>query len=371
MPRHDATSEAATRADFSLLRYAQCWEDTDVLLEALAIRPGDRCFSVASGGDNSLALLSRAPAEVIAVDLSPAQIHLVEMKAAGFRVLPHAALLEFVGVRPSARRRDLYAAVRAALGPDARTFWDSRVDTIDAGLAGAGKFERYLALFRRRILPLIHARGVIDALLAPRSPAARAAFYRDVWNNRRWRLLFRLFFSRAVMGQAGRDPSFFTYVEGGVAAPILARTEHALVDLDASCNPYVSWIVRGAFAEALPYVWRAENFEAIRAHLDRLVLRVASVESALAQAPDASIDRFNLSDIFEYVSAAAADGVFDDIARCGRAGGRAAYWNMLVARRRPERLAARLHALEALGERLHREAQTFFYSALHVDEIRA
>jgi S-adenosylmethionine:diacylglycerol 3-amino-3-carboxypropyl transferase len=31
-------SEAATRADFSQIRYAQCWEDADVLLDALDIR---------------------------------------------------------------------------------------------------------------------------------------------------------------------------------------------------------------------------------------------------------------------------------------------------------------------------------------------
>ena len=57
--------------------------------------------------------------------------------------------------------------------------------------------------------------------------------------------------------------------------------------------------------------------------------------------------------------------------RCGRAGGRVAYWNMLVPRRRPDRLAARLHTLEQLSRRLHEQAQTFFYSGLFADEIRA
>jgi S-adenosylmethionine-diacylglycerol 3-amino-3-carboxypropyl transferase len=100
-------------------------------------------------------------------------------------------------------------------------------------------------------------------------------------------------------------------------------------------------------------------------------LRVCSVEGALAQAADASIDRFNLSDIFEYVSADAAEHVFDDVVRCGRAGGRVVYWNMLVPRRRPQRLAARLHTLEELSMRLHERALTFFYSGLFADEIRA
>jgi S-adenosylmethionine-diacylglycerol 3-amino-3-carboxypropyl transferase len=104
MPLETPAAEVAERADFSLIRYAQCWEDTDVVLEGLAARPGDRCFSVASGGDNTLAMLAAAPAEVIAVDLSPAQIHLVELKAASFKVLPYAAMLEVNGIRPSARR---------------------------------------------------------------------------------------------------------------------------------------------------------------------------------------------------------------------------------------------------------------------------
>src|SRR6516162_2632861 len=53
------TSEVAHEADFSSIRYAQCWEDADVLIEALDIHPGDTCVSVASGGDNTLALLTK------------------------------------------------------------------------------------------------------------------------------------------------------------------------------------------------------------------------------------------------------------------------------------------------------------------------
>jgi len=48
------------RAAFELIRYANCREDACVLLEALAINKGDRCLSIASAGDNSLALLENA-----------------------------------------------------------------------------------------------------------------------------------------------------------------------------------------------------------------------------------------------------------------------------------------------------------------------
>jgi S-adenosylmethionine-diacylglycerol 3-amino-3-carboxypropyl transferase len=368
-PAPEAPATIADAADFSLVRYAQCWEDADVLLEALDVRPGDVCLSIVSGGDNTLSLLSRAPARVIAVDLSPAQMACLELKAEACRCLEHPELLELVGATPSPRRPELYRRIRSGLSPSARAFWDTRTEDIARGIGHSGKFERYFQLFRERVLPLIHPRSRIEALFVPRTPDGRRRFYRSEWDNRRWRLLFRLFFSRAVMGKLGRDPSFFRYVEGSVASRILARTERALTELDPSQNPYLQWIALGRFADALPHWLRAENLGPIRACLDRIERRVAPVEVVLAEAKQASIDRFNMSDIFEYVSGTAADRVFDDMARAGRSGGRIAYWNMLVARHRPERLAHRLRPAPELSERLRQAAKTFFYSALVVEDI--
>jgi len=362
-------AEIAARANFSILRYAQCWEDADTLLAALAIRPGDVCFSVGSAGENSLSLLSQAPAKVIAVDISPVQNACIELKAAGFRALEYAELLELVGIRPSQRRGTLYERVRPQLTPLARHYFDSNPRVIARGLVTTGKFERYFELFRRWVLPLIHSRQTVQALFEPRSPAERRRFYDQRWDNWRWRALCRLFFSRFVMGHLGRDPSFFDYVEGDVAAPIFARAVHALTDIDPSRNPYLQWITCGRFLDALPHVWRSDNFEAIRNHADRLEIELASVEAYLARAPAASIDRFNLSDIFEYISEPSSAKVFEDIVRCGRSRGRLAYWNMQAPRRCPPHLASRVRTLAELSRRLHRETATFFYSAFYVEEV--
>lgn len=371
LPESSRRSEVAEDADFSLIRYAQCWEDTDVLIAALNVQPGDVCFSIASGGDNSLALLARAPARVIAVDLSPAQIALTELKAGAFRSLPYREVLEFTGISDSARRIELYGRVSATLTAATREFWDQRLDLIEKGISACGKFERYLQLFRRLVLPLTHTQREVDLLFVPRAPEERRRFYDEHWNNRRWRGLLRIFASRFVMGLLGRDPRFFRYVEGDVAEPIIARAEHALVELDPVSNPYLRWVLCGRFGSELPYIWREENFGAIRRHLNRLDLRLASVEAALDQAAPASIDAFNLSDMFEYLSEAASEGVFDNIVRCARPGARVAYWNMMVQRERPQRLAGRLCALEEESRRLHRRARTFFYGAFRLDQARA
>ena len=52
------TGGIAARARFDRIRYAQVWEDADVLLAALAPRPGATLVLIASAGDNALALLT-------------------------------------------------------------------------------------------------------------------------------------------------------------------------------------------------------------------------------------------------------------------------------------------------------------------------
>lgn len=363
------TSEVAGKADFTDVRYAQCWEDADILLEALQIQPGDQCLAIASAGDNALAMLTRDPSRVTAIDLNPSQLACLELRVAAFRVLEHAQLLELIGSRPSRHRREWYRRCRPHLSPAARKFWDGQPAAIAGGVGGAGKFERYFAIFRRWVLPLVHCRATIDRLVQGGTLAERERFYRRGWDSWRWRLMFRLFFSRWVMGRLGRDPAFFTYVEGSVADRILERTRHALTQLNPAENPYLQWILKGRHLNALPLPLRPENFAAIRDRLDRLEWRCQSVEDYLKCAGRGVIDRFNLSDIFEYMSESAAEALLAKLADAGRPGGRLVYWNMLAQRGRPEALASRLRPLDGLARQLHLQDKAFFYSRLVIEEI--
>jgi S-adenosylmethionine-diacylglycerol 3-amino-3-carboxypropyl transferase len=362
-------SEAARHADFSAIRYAQCWEDADILMEGLAIRPGDTCLSIASAGDNSLAMLAHGAGRVIALDLSRSQLACLELRVAAYRELSHPELLELIGSRPSSRRSRLYQRCRPLLQPATRTFWDAHAGEVEGGIGGAGKFERYFGLFRSRVMPLVHSRGTIQRLLAGGDAAERERFYRETWDSWRWQLLFRVFFSRFVMGRLGRDPSFFRYVQGSVAERILARTRHALTVLNPADNPYLQWILTGRHTSALPCALRPENFEAIRANLDRLEWHCLPLEEFLEQEGAGSVERFNLSDIFEYMSEDNYARLLERLCRAGRSGGRLAYWNMLAPRSRPEHLADRLKPLSQDAERLFRQDKAFFYSAFVVEEI--
>ncbi len=365
------TTEVAARADFSAIRYAQVWEDADILRAGLATRPGDACLSIASAGDNAIALLLDDPAEVLAVDLSAAQLACVALRVAAYRTLDHGEFLELIGSRPSERRADLYArcARGGGLDPEAREFWNAHPSLIASGIGGAGKFERYFSLFRRWCLPLIASRSTVNALVAPRPREERERFFRERWDSWRWRLLFRVFFSRFAMGRLGRDPEFFRYVEGSVAERIMARARHALVELDPSENPYLAWILFGTHRTALPCALRAEHYDTIRSRIDRLRWARMPIEEALRER--SRFDRFNASDIFEYMSGPSSDALLARMAHAGRPGGRVAYWNMLVPRSRPEALADRLEPRDEEARRLFLLDKAFFYARFVIEEIRA
>ncbi len=365
------STEAAAHADFSFIRYAQCWEDADILLEALDVREGDVCLSIASAGDNSLSLLSRGPARVIAVDMNPAQLACLALRVAAYRVLEYDELLQLVGSRECVDREALYKRCRDALDTEARRFWDARPQLIRAGIGAAGRFERYFAVFRTRVLPWIHPQQRVDRLLAGGSLEERHRFYARRWANRRWGLLFRLFFSRFVMGRMGRDPAFFRYVEGSVAERILERARHALTELDPAANPYLQWILTGRHTTALPHALRKENFDAIRENLDRIDWHPMSIEQLLASEPELRVDCLNLSDIFEYMSDESFHQLLCTLVGRSRDGARFAYWNMLVPRSRPPELADVLTPNNELAKRLHLQDKAFFYSRFVVETLEA
>ncbi|SHJ25993.1 S-adenosylmethionine-diacylglycerol 3-amino-3-carboxypropyl transferase [Rubritalea squalenifaciens DSM 18772] len=359
-------SEIQQRAKFDQVRYANCWEDADILVEAL--QPAGRfCVSIGSAGDNSFSLLAEGAAQVIAVELNPTQVACIELRKAAYSELTYDEFLILLGERDG-ERLPLFERCSSHLTQDSLAFWSSRMEEIETGFYRHGKFENYFKLFRNRIIPLIHSRKRVAALLQEKSLPERKAFYDKVWNSWRWRLLFNLFFSRTVMGRLGRDPSFFDYVEGSVADRILGRTKHALTELSPHDNPYLRWILNGCYGESLPHALREENFETIKANIDKFTIESRPLESLLTNGQE-KFDAFNLSDIFEYMSEQNFRALLEQICSASNPGARLAYWNMLAPRSRPEDMADKLQSLPELSEQLHLQDKAFFYSRFIVEEV--
>lgn len=361
-------SDIEARAAFDHIRYAQLWEDADVLTEALGNCAGGTLVSICSAGDNALAMLTLDPAKVVVVDLSPAQIACLRLRIGAFRALEHHEFLELTGSRTSDRRGELLDRALAPLDPDTRAFWDGLRDDVTAhGIGGVGKFERYFRLFRTRLLPLVHSSKTIDDIFTPRKVSEREQFFETRFNTWRWRLLLNVFFSRFVMGRVGRDKAFFDHVDGSPAQHVARRIRHAAIETDPSENPYLRWIMTGTHRDALPMAWRAEHYETIRDRLDRLNIRPGSLEAFVSTGEKAR--GFNLSDIFEYMPPEVFTEVYGSILSAAAPGARLVYWNMMAPRRVPTRFAAHVKTLTELENQLKAQDMAFFYSDFVVEEV--
>ncbi|MBW8880006.1 MAG: DUF3419 family protein, partial [Asticcacaulis sp.] len=186
---------------FKALNFTSSNEDGDTERRALALAPGDRVVCLTASGTRPLDLLADDVGEVVALDLNPAQNHLLALKAAALRGLDDRDLFVFLGLGEGDREA-LYARIRRHLGSAKREFWDRRRTIIRRGIWYAGRWEQVLRFgaFGTRIL-----RGDrIDRLFAAADVEEQADIWARHFDDAIWhwaiRLLSAPWFWRDVIG---------------------------------------------------------------------------------------------------------------------------------------------------------------------------
>lgn len=363
-------SEVARATKFDSIRYSQCWEDAEVLLAGMRQKDGQTCLSIASAGDNSIALLTGNPERVVAIDLSKPQLYLTELKVSAFKALSYPEVLCLLAGKDGYDKVDLFKRCARYLSPEARKFWErpTNLKRIERGIEKCGRFEQYFSLFRKLILPLVHSSKTVKELLRPMQADEREVFFRKRWNTISWRLMFRIFFSRRIMSLLGREPAFFKYADSSLCEFLSGSTRYALTKLDPSSNPYLQWILCGRFQTALPVYLLPQHFETIKKNIDKIEFVHASLEAFLETQQDATFDFCNLSDVFEYMDEANSLTLLQLLHRKIKTSGRLLYWNMLVPRSAPARFREVLRPLTNLSQQLYKRNQAFFYTKLLIEE---
>lgn len=346
------------------LRYANCWEDADVLLEGLAVQPGDNVLSIGSAGDNSFSLLTQHPHLVLAVDVNLVQIQLIELKKAAFLNLDYHEFLRFLGFKEEQNRQALFDKLE--LTDSLKEFWLERWPLLEGGIIYQGKFENYFRLFRTKVLKLIHGSSKIDTLFQEKPEMEQSEFYQKTWNNTRWKWLFKLFFSKFMMGRFGRDPAFLKEVDIQVGKHIYQKAAAHLSSVNCQKNPFLRFMLKGHFGNRLPHYAREEHFELIKSRCGHLQTHYGLAETALAKHPDLRFQRFNLSNIFEYMPAQLFESVAQQLVEYGSPNARYAYWNLMVPRRMSD-INSSLEHDKNLSSELSQKDHGFFYSGVLID----
>lgn len=353
---------------FDFIRYANCWEDADILIKGLNPQPGSKLLSIGSAGDNSFSLLTTQPELVVAVDVNKIQLQLIELKKVCIEHLSYQEVLCFLGFRPSDKRLDTFNLIKKHLSDETRLYWEGKQEQLKVGIITQGKFEHYFELFSGKLLPWIHSKKTIKELFEKKDAAAQQRFYDEKWNTWRWRLLFKIFFSKYIMGKYGRDPEFLKEVKVSVGSHIFQKAAKQLESVNAQQNFILRYNLTGSFQELLPHYLQPKNFEIIKANLHKLQILEGYAEDAIKKF--GNFHYMNLSNIFEYMDSELFAKTAKQLIDATEKGGKLAYWNLMVPRRISAQFPEKVAYLERTSKQLSAEDKGFFYNQFIVDEIR-
>ncbi|EGF89938.1 S-adenosylmethionine:diacylglycerol 3-amino-3-carboxypropyl transferase [Asticcacaulis biprosthecium C19] len=301
---------------FTSLNFTSSNEDGETELRALDIRQGERVLCLTASGTRPLDLLMSDAAEVVALDLNPAQNQLLALKVAALRTLESDDLYAFLGLT-GGDRMALYRKVRPALGDPA--FWDDRPGVIRAGVWYAGRWEKVLRLgaFGTGIIRGRH----IDDLFAAETLVDQSAIWRRHFDDGLWRAAIRSlsgrFFWQHVIGEPGG--AFLPDADGCVDR-LTAAFRDAAGRFFFRDSDFAWLIFRGRHhPDALPIHLRRDNLPVVRQRLDRLTI----VNGGLAEMSRLGrFDAFSLSDFGSYCDVAAYHACWRGVQAVARPGAR-------------------------------------------------
>jgi len=322
---------------FSGLVYPQIWEDPEVDMEAMNLLEGHRVVTIASGGCNVLAYLTRSPAQIDAVDLNSAHIALNKLKLAAVKHLPaQADLLRFFGEAGTQTNSTAYDRFLAPhLDSQTRAYWEKRdwrrrrrITTFDRNFYRTGLLGLFIAAG--------HKAGKFygvdpSEMLAARDMESQRRFFDERLAPIFEKRLLKMVLSRkSSLFGLGIPPaqydSLITSGDGTMASVLKARLEKLSCDFPLRDN-YFAWQAfgRGYAASGegpLPAYLEKDNYAALKQNIGRVAIHHINFTELLANKPAASVDRYILLDAQDWMTDAQLNALWTEITRTAAPGAR-------------------------------------------------
>ncbi len=348
---------------FSFIRYANCWEDANLLIKALDIE-GKTGLSVLSGGDNTLALLLKNPKKIVAFDVNKTQIHLFNLKKAGIKYLDYDDFLKLLGVYDKTESYYLFLSLKGKMEQGSFDYFANHPEFFAKGILNIGKFESYFQLFKKRIVPLFASKRKIEKFVSFKDINLQKEFYEKKINNKRLNMIFNAFFGFKVMGKFGRDKSFYDHVDDKKNSGKTFREhfDYGITHVPNYDNPYINYILTNRFKDnCLPLYLRRDNFEIIKKRIDCI-----EIQNTDLMGINGNFDFCNLSDIFEYMDDTVFKSNCEKLNDLIKRNGKIVYYNMQGKRY----LDDYFHYLKKESEKYTKEMQAYFYNEFLAYEAR-
>lgn len=324
-------NERAFTLAFSSLVYPQIWEDPRVDMEAMALAPGHRVVTIASGGCNLLSYLTAAPIEVIAVDLNSAHVALNRLKIAALKHLTnYSDFYRLFGNAASPKNASVFdTKVSPHLDSETRAYWTARdwrgrrrIALFSHGFYRYGLLGRFIAAghLAARMLG-----GQPKALLKAQSmEEQREIFDRELKPLFSKPIVRKILESRSSLFGLGIPPAQYDALSEGrpMHEVVLERLERLACGYPIKDN-YFAWQAfnRGYGTDhddPLPPYLQEEHFETVRTRVSNVNVHNISLTTKLESLPARSIDRFVLLDAQDWMGDGDLNALWREIARTAR-----------------------------------------------------
>jgi S-adenosylmethionine-diacylglycerol 3-amino-3-carboxypropyl transferase len=363
------------RLVFRGIVFNMSWEDPEMDRQAFELRPEHTVISITSAGCNPLNFLCQNPRRLICVDSNPAQTAVLELKLAAIATLDHETFFDIFAARRPARISAVYRSkLRPLISARAAAFWDDNIWMVHRGLYRFGKMG-LAARIVRMVLPVIGlSRARVDQFFDLRSLDEQREWYEKYARDRLWGPVTRwLCESRWFMYLCGVHPRQFNLVDGrhGMYDYVRERIEYALTRVPIYDNYFLSVTGTGRFrGERVPPYLLAENFETLRRNLDRVLVVNGWLGPFLDTQPAGSIDRFNLLDIFDWMTPEVFEGTLKSVLRAAAPGARLIYRSGSYRHDPPPAIKAQLVPHEELARRLLARDRSATYGSFYVFSVK-
>jgi S-adenosylmethionine-diacylglycerol 3-amino-3-carboxypropyl transferase len=315
---------------FDDLVYNQIWEDPEVDLEAMEMRPRMTIAGICSAGCNLLAYLSADPARIVAVDLLEGHLALLELKRIGLKRLDDAQLRQFFATACHRDNPGIYDRLLAnGLGPAERGFWERRprlgrrrIDHFATGFWSQGLLGRFIGA--AHLIARLHGLDPRELLACPDLPAQKRWFRERVRPVLRSPVLRFLLSRPATFFGLGIPPAQFAEMQAGADSMVQTiedRLERLACMVPHAHNPFARQAFGrgyGAAETALPMWLDQRHLPAIRARVDRIDARRQDLAERLRTEPACSIDRFVLLDAMDWMNDRRLVDLWSQIERTAR-----------------------------------------------------
>ncbi|MBI5866482.1 MAG: BtaA family protein [Planctomycetes bacterium] len=364
------------RVVFRGIVFNMSWEDPEMDRRAFNLTDRDTVISITSAGCNPLNFLCQTPRQLISIDGNPAQNAILELKLAAIATLSHEEFFDiFAARRPTVIDRVYRSQLRGRLSRRSQEFWDKNLKMARRGLYNYGKMG-FAARIVRFLLPRLGiSRQQTEEFFELRTLEEQKIWYDQYVAPRFWGPWTRwLCESRWFMFLCGVHPRQLKLVDGrhGIYDFVRERIEYVLTKVPIYDNYFLSVTATGKFRDnRVPPYLLDENFEILRRTLNRVLVVNGWLGPYLDTLPPASIDKFNLLDIMDWMNTDALNATWKSILRAAKPGATLIYRSGSYQFEPPEWVREHLQPHSELAAELFAVDRSATYGSFYIFSVPA